>query len=818
MLVFNSHLRQSFDRIPGVVGNMESEWAMFCSAIVEAAVTSCGCKATGAGHGDNPRTRWWTPEVRGAFRLKKEAYRSWLVCGSPETADWYRLAKQAVAENVAKPECGRRSVRLWRKTFSQHREDSGKLSGALGMAGCHLLTPRAVLGDTPLLHCMDIGGSALGLAEQGGGLYFQEWGPEGVFQLQGITPLSLPGKVYASVLEKRIRSIVEPLIEKEQCRFHPGRGTTDQLFTLAGVLEGSWEFAQPVHMCFVDLEKAYEWPRSILWGVLREYGLDGLLIRAVQSLCRRSRSLVWIAGCKLRSSSGTIEHLAPSSRDLQHMLGQFTTEYEAAGMRISTSKSESMVLSRKKVKFLLRVGEEVLPQVGEFKYLGILFTSEGRMEREIDRWIGAVSAVMWALNRSVVVKKELSQKAKLSIYRSIYVPILTYGHQRWGEQCCPKEGCSVAWDAAELLCCLKSRVERPLVHRPPTCRFETTAPSSNRYLPLRPAPIAVGLVDSEKDVAAGAEKTTQKPALRKRFWWGSHCAGTTPPSRPQKSESSGTTRRYDWVPPWLQWMARPSSVLRCALCIPQCLAATLSQPLNLTIGFFRLVHRSSLHMLEWRHPEAENWWNTERQAVLVTRKIDITCGLRGVGQGEFVEGRWDEPSLGSSLSAKLKVRLTRLQLEAQEKESVRKAEYDLCLQASSEGSTSLHARSHQQGFDVSKNVSLVPAFREAEVDSYFSAFERIASALNWPRDMWPVLLQCKLVGKAQEIFRFSSPSAEPSPPPPPEKARGPPLSQPGSQSIFSVLFLVDGLRLQFSQTCLSPVLISFSVTTLLEDR
>ena len=34
-----------------------------------------------------------------------------------------------------------------------------------------------------------------------------------------------------------------------------------------------------------------------------------------------------------------------------------------------------------------------------------LFTSEGRMEREIDRRIGAASAVMRTLNRSVVVKR-----------------------------------------------------------------------------------------------------------------------------------------------------------------------------------------------------------------------------------------------------------------------------------------------------------------------------------------------------------------------------------------------------------------------------
>ncbi|KAI3357826.1 hypothetical protein L3Q82_016218 [Scortum barcoo] len=68
----------------------------------------------------------------------------------------------------------------------------------------------------------------------------------------------------------------------------------------------------------------------------------------------------------------------------------------------------------------LRVGGEVLPQVEEFKYLGVLFTSEGKMEREIDRRIGAASAVMRSVYRTVVVKKELSRKAKLSIYWSIY--------------------------------------------------------------------------------------------------------------------------------------------------------------------------------------------------------------------------------------------------------------------------------------------------------------------------------------------------------------------------------------------------------------
>ncbi|KAI3353915.1 hypothetical protein L3Q82_005120 [Scortum barcoo] len=243
--------------------------------------------------------------------------------------------------------------------------------------------------------------------------------------------------LHARVLERRIRPIVDPRIQEEQCGFRPGRGTLDQLYTLHRVLEGLWEFAQPVHMCFVDLEKAFDRvPRGILWGVLREYGVRGPLLRAVRSLYDRSRSLVRIAGSKSdlfpvhvglrqgcplspvlfiifmdrisRRSQGPegvrfgnhrissllfaddVVLMASSGQDLQHVLERFAAECEAAGMRISTSKSEAMVLDRKRVACPLRVGGEVLPQVEEFKYLGVLFTSEGKMEREIDRLGGLV--------------------------------------------------------------------------------------------------------------------------------------------------------------------------------------------------------------------------------------------------------------------------------------------------------------------------------------------------------------------------------------------------------------------------------------------
>uniref|UniRef100_A0AAV2KB03 Uncharacterized protein n=1 Tax=Knipowitschia caucasica TaxID=637954 RepID=A0AAV2KB03_KNICA len=53
-------------------------------------------------------------------------------------------------------------------------------------------------------------------------------------------------------------------------------------------------------------------------------------------------------------------------------------------------------------------------------------------------------------------------------------------------------------------------------------------------------------------------------------------------------------------------------------------------------------------------------------------------------------------------------------------------------------------------FDVTQNIHLFPTFRETEVESYFGVFEHIAGALHWPRDMWAILLQCNLSGRASE--------------------------------------------------------------------
>uniref|UniRef100_A0A671XIA7 Endonuclease/exonuclease/phosphatase domain-containing protein n=1 Tax=Sparus aurata TaxID=8175 RepID=A0A671XIA7_SPAAU len=152
--IFNSHLRESFDQIPREAGDIESEWTMFSTSIVDAAVRSCGCKVSGACRGGNPRTRRWTLEVRVAVKLKKESYRAWLARGTPEAADGYRQAKRAAARAVSEAK-----TRVWEEFGEAMEEDYRLASKKFWQTIRRLRRGEAVLHQ----HCLQWGWGAVDL-------------------------------------------------------------------------------------------------------------------------------------------------------------------------------------------------------------------------------------------------------------------------------------------------------------------------------------------------------------------------------------------------------------------------------------------------------------------------------------------------------------------------------------------------------------------------------------------------------------------------------------------------------------------------------
>ena len=121
--------------------------------------------------------------------------------------------------------------------------------------------------------------------------------------------------------------------------------------------------------------------------------------------------------------------LSSSESGLQRALNSFADACNTAGMKISTTKTEVLHLSRNPDQCVLQVNGATLKQVEKFKYLGVAFTSGGSQDEELDTQIGKASAVMRALHYSVAMKRELLKKEKLLIFKAVFVPILTYGHE-----------------------------------------------------------------------------------------------------------------------------------------------------------------------------------------------------------------------------------------------------------------------------------------------------------------------------------------------------------------------------------------------------
>lgn len=295
---------------------------------------------------------------------------------------------------------------------------------------------------------------------------------------RGISLLSVPGKIYAGVLERKLRSIVEKQLDDSQCGFRPLRGCQDQIFSLRQISEKYYEKGKDVFSCFIDLEKAYDRvPREKLLEVLGRYGVGNKLLRAIDSLYTKSMAAVRIdgklsdwfqvktgvrQGCKLSpllfiiymneiiknsnfegglnlgnnkivslAYADDLVILAESEGELQTNINKFNASCLDFGMKISVGKTKVMKISKKGGEIKCKIDQEGIEQVASFTYLGCIISEDGKLDNELESRISKANAVSCQLRNTLFNKKEVSTKTKLSVHRAIFRPILMYGSESW---------------------------------------------------------------------------------------------------------------------------------------------------------------------------------------------------------------------------------------------------------------------------------------------------------------------------------------------------------------------------------------------------
>ena len=299
---------------------------------------------------------------------------------------------------------------------------------------------------------------------------------------RGISLMSIAAKVYNKILLNRIRPHVDPILRKNQAGFRPGRSCAQQIHILRRIMEGFRENQLPLTVTFVDFKKAFDSiNRSVMFSVLRHYGIPQAVVNAIEVLYTNSSSAVmvdggiskpfdvstgvlqgdvlapfifiilvdYLLGKAAGPDCGVVTHPRQSRRYPTKLLNdldfaddiallessipraqsQLTRTADAAanlGLIISAPKTEYMTINCHPQPSLQVYGNNI-NHVSDFRYLGSMMASSSS---DLKRRKGLAWTAFWKLQR-LWRCPNIPIATKVRLFDITCVTVLLYGCESW---------------------------------------------------------------------------------------------------------------------------------------------------------------------------------------------------------------------------------------------------------------------------------------------------------------------------------------------------------------------------------------------------
>ena len=266
-----------------------------------------------------------------------------------------------------------------------------------------------------------------------------------------------------------------------QAGFRPGRGCSEHIHVLRRVLEGCKERNIPIIAIFVDFKKAFDSvDRTLLFKILRNYGVPETITNAIRVLYNVSKSAVLVDGeitsffdvitgvlqgdvlapflfivvidWIMRNSN--IDHLGfitkprrsrryPNKRlgDLefaddiallennqecaQQQLDNLCATAHQVGLEINAGKTKVVTYNLPE-NTIIELEGNPLEKVDDFQYLG---SYVGSTEKDLKHRKGKAWSAFWKLDNIWTSKADLTLKLKL--FNSSVLSVLLYGSETW---------------------------------------------------------------------------------------------------------------------------------------------------------------------------------------------------------------------------------------------------------------------------------------------------------------------------------------------------------------------------------------------------
>ena len=107
--------------------------------------------------------------------------------------------------------------------------------------------------------------------------------------------------------------------------------------------------------------------------------------------------------------------MAETKEALQHNVEAMNEALSRWDLRVNWKKSKVMRVARKREECQVVIGDEQLEQVDTMKYLGVMISGDGSMEREVEARIGCASRVIGGMSQAILRRRELSKQTKLKV-------------------------------------------------------------------------------------------------------------------------------------------------------------------------------------------------------------------------------------------------------------------------------------------------------------------------------------------------------------------------------------------------------------------
>jgi len=294
-----------------------------------------------------------------------------------------------------------------------------------------------------------------------------------------ISLISHASKVLLKVILDRIRAKVDFEVSETQAGFRQGKGTQTHLCNLRVMTERARARRQPLYLCFVDFEKAFDSiPHNKLWKALEDMGFARHLVQLIRTLYENQRSRVRLGNSKselfavlkgLRQGCNLSPYLfnimaeilmrlvlenfeggfhiggvrvtnlqyaddfalaTSSNAELQKLVTRLNEKARELGMRVNVKKTKVMKVSDDQTPIQVTVGGEKVEEVDHFKYLGALFNCEARCDEEIRSRLLQGRERMGQLKR-LWKSRSISTRLKAKLIQTLVWPIITYGAESW---------------------------------------------------------------------------------------------------------------------------------------------------------------------------------------------------------------------------------------------------------------------------------------------------------------------------------------------------------------------------------------------------